>query len=97
MQNCKHNVNVSYVLNCCISLLIWNAIGRPTLCVVSGHFVFFYIFLCLVNMFSIILCTMSNKILPYHTIPSYICNAYNKTMTYTNNIVILYKLSNVIK
>ena len=45
-----------------------NPIG--TLCVVSGHFVFFfYIFLCLVNMFSIILCTMSNKILPYHTIP----------------------------
>ena len=44
-----------------------NPIG--TLCVVSGHFVFFfYIFLCLVNMFSIILCTMSNKILPYHTI-----------------------------
>ena len=42
-----------------------NLIG--TLCVVSGHFVFsFYIFLCLVNMFSIILCTMSNKILPYH-------------------------------
>ena len=45
-----------------------NLIG--TLCVVSGHFVFsFYIFLCLGNMFSIILCTMSNKILPYHTIP----------------------------
>ena len=45
-----------------------NLIG--TLCVVSGHFVFsFYIFLCLVNMFSIILCTMSNKILAYHTIP----------------------------
>ena len=44
-----------------------NLIG--TLCVVSGHFVFsFYIFLCLGNMFSIILCTMSNKILPYHTI-----------------------------
>ena len=40
-----------------------NLIG--TLCVVSGHFVFsFYTFLCLVNMFSIILCTMSNKILP---------------------------------
>ena len=42
-----------------------NLIG--TLCVVSGHFVFsFYIFLCLGNMFSIKLCTMSNKILPYH-------------------------------
>ena len=42
-----------------------NLIG--TLCVVSGHFVFyFYIFLCLGNMFSIILCTMSNKTLPYH-------------------------------
>ena len=43
-----------------------NLIG--TLCVVSGHFVFsFYIFLCLGKMFSIILCTMSNKMLPYHT------------------------------
>ena len=28
----------------------------------------FYVSLCLVNMLSIILCTMSNKILPYHTI-----------------------------
>ena len=29
----------------------------------------FYVSLCLVNMLSIILCTMSNNILPYHTIP----------------------------
>ena len=44
-----------------------NLIG--ILCVVSGQFVFsFYIFLRLGNMFSKILCTMSNKILPYHTI-----------------------------
>ena len=61
-----------------------NLIG--TLCVVSGHFVFsFYIFLCLGNMFSIILCTMSNKILPYHNwhMSNNILSAYPKYSKYS--------------
>ena len=66
-----------------------NLIG--TLCVVSGHFVFsFYIFLCLGNMFSIILCTMSNKILPYHsTSLQYLNKQQNIKSSITSMVVVI--------
>ena len=61
-------------------------------CVVSGHFVFFfYIFICLVDMFYIILCTISNKII---TIPFFSLLAHSSILSKSSaiNCTMLFKI-----